>query len=145
MKALIILAALNSSLALAATYEVPTAVALKDYARFELKDFSKSREGHFVSIKYTLPEELTGEKQDIELSGIAEEGKTFLLFGEQADAECLNYASTINCTIRYNDLEIDEAKALKAIRKISKSEEEVSGRVQVMRFFSTDPVGIISY
>jgi hypothetical protein len=145
MKTLILLAALNSSVVLAASYEVPTATALKDYAHFELKDFSKRSDGYFVSLKYTLPVELTGTKQSIELSGIAEAGKPFLLFGEQADAECLNYASTINCTIRYNDLEIDEEKALQAIRKTSKSEEEVSGRLQVMRFFSTDPVGIITY
>lgn len=146
MKAFIILAALNSSISFAATYEVPTTDALKDFARFELKDFSKKAEKNYVSIKYTLPEELTGTKQHIELEGFAGvEGQTFLLFGDQAQAECLNYSSTVNCTIRYNDIEVDEDKALKVIRKISKSNEEVGARLEVMRFFSTEPVGIISY
>ncbi len=129
-----------------AKYEVPVSAELKEYASFELPDFEKKVDGDKVSVEYTLPSVLTGNLEKIELKGKVHTNKDeILLKGYKGAAKCVGLLSTITCTISYENLNIDEAKAIEAIKSMSTSEEEFTGRIEVMRAFSTDPVGIITY
>ncbi len=132
---------------LAATYEVPVAEGLKEFAKFKLSDFEKRIEGNTIFIKYKLPRLLTGTRQNIELQGLLPtDGKNLLLVGDLGVATCVGtYTAISTCTVEYNDLSFDQEKAEKEIRAISKSETEVGARLDVMKSFSTDPVGIIIY
>ncbi len=130
---------------MAASYEVPVAAELKELAIFELQDFEKKTEGDKVVVKYKLPYVLVGNEEKIKLEGKAVSGaEELLLVGDKAVATCRSYDKFV-CTIEYNDLDIDQEAAASAIRAISKNPTEVSGRLEVMRAFSTDPVGIITY
>lgn len=136
-----------TNVSMAATYEVPVSEGLKEFAKFELSDFEKKIEGNHISVKYKLPKVLTGTRQNIELQGMLPAvGENLLLVGDHGVATCVGpYSATSTCTVEYNDLSFDQEKALKAIRAISKSETEVGARLEVMKSFSTDPVGIIVY
>ncbi|NOT80408.1 MAG: hypothetical protein HOP07_15545 [Bacteriovoracaceae bacterium] len=135
-----------SSLIFGATYEVPTNENLKQYAKFELKNFRKKANNNSLTLKYHLPELLVGNSSRIILKGeLKPIDEVIILTGENAKAECVGAYESMNCSIVYNDLVIDEASALKAIQSISRSPEEFSARLKIMRDFSTDPVGFISY
>ncbi len=134
------------SLSFGATYEVPTDEALKPFATFELKDFKVHLIGRTLFIRYHLPEMLVGYSERIWLKGKIDSDKgTVVLTGPNAKATCNGVYESMKCQISYEALDIDEAAALTAIKEISKSSLETSSRIQVMRAFSTDPVGIISY
>ena len=129
-----------------ATYEVPMAEGLKEFSTFTLSDFEQEKVGNKIFVRYSLPQVLTGVNQKVELSGIMSAEGSLLLVGDSAMAMCIgSYTGGSTCTIQYNDLIIDQEKALKSIRSISKSETEVGARLEVMKSFSTDPVGIITY
>ncbi len=141
---LIILSLSFINFASAATYKVPVDPVLDKYAQFDLMDFEKTTSDDIIQIRYRLPETLTGKTQWVELEGMMSPDIT-LLFGDNAQAICIGEYTLTNCTIEYNNIEINQAEALRAIKKISISDEEVSGRIEVMKAFSTDPVGILSY
>ncbi len=129
----------------AASYEVPVAAALKEFATFELVDFKKDISDDLIVIQYKLPALLVGHEESIKLEGKFMAGSDeLLLVGEKAVARCTSYVRFV-CIVEYNDLNIDEAAAVDAINAISKTPEEKSARLEVRRAFSTDPVGIILY
>lgn len=137
---------LIDKIAARASYEVPVSEDLKEYAQFELPDFEKKVDGDKFSVEYTLPAVLTGNAERIELNGKVRANKDeILLTGKKGAAKCVGLLSTITCTISYENLDIDEGKVIEAIRNMSTSDKEFSGRIEVMRSFSTDPVGIITY
>lgn len=142
----ICLAVVMTNSATAATYEIPVAAGLKKFATFELNDFEKKIDGDKVTIKYYLPFELVGNYERIKLEGrMTKESNSLILIGKKAVAICEGGYITMMCTVEYENLEIDKEAAVDIIRSISKSPEEVSARIEVMRAFSTDPVGIINY
>jgi hypothetical protein len=128
-----------------ATYEVPVEENLKPFATFELNEFQKTTDGHNVSVKYVLPEILTGSNTTIEMAGTVDEGtEHFSLTGVQGKADCEGLEKTV-CTVTYSGLFVDTENATLAIKKISKTKEEFGMRLEVMRNFSTDPIGSIYY
>lgn len=141
-----ILALSFSSHSFAATYEVPVTESLKEFAKFDLVNFKKRIDGDKMTIKYNLPSLLTGSVQKIRLEGnIVNPTEEFIMIGDNAVAICTGPYSTATCKVEYNNLTIDAEKAIQAIRQVSKSEAEVGARIEVMKSFSTDPVGIITY
>lgn len=149
MKALLVFGLLGimaNSFAVEAKYEVPVSEELKEYSQFELPDFEKKVDGNKVSVEYTLPDLLTGNLEKIELRGQIRANKNeILLTGEKGTAKCVGLLSTITCTVSYYNLNLDETKAIEAIKNMSTTDKEFTGRIEVMRSFSTDPVGIITY
>lgn len=138
--------AVMTTSATAAFYQVPVVPQLKKYATFELHNFKKTVEGNKVIIEYSLPDTLTGADETIHLEGrVFGERNELLMFGEKGIARCVNVDSYNTCSIDYYGLVIDQAAALEAIKKISKSDDETLGRLEVTRAFSGDPHGIISY
>ena len=129
-----------------ARYEFPTSEELKEYATFELADVEKTIKDNKLIIEYNLPDILTGNVEHIELKGKIRANKDeVVMIGDKGAARCKGIYTETTCTIQYNGLEIDADKAILAIKNISKSDKETSGRIEVMRAFSTDPVGIIIY
>lgn len=131
----------------AATYEVPVAEELKEYATFALENFEKSLDNNIISVKYDLPNTLTGTKEHISLQGAqVADGEDLIMFGDKGVAICKSatYSESV-CSVEYFNLKFDEESAINSIKSISKSGQETLGRIEVMRAFSTDPVGIIKY
>lgn len=131
----------------AATYEVPVAEDLKEFATFTLENFEKSLDGDTITVRYDLPNILTGVNEHISLQGAqVPEGSDLILFGDKGVAKCISatYSESV-CSVAYFNLKFDEESAINSIKSISKSGVETLGRIEVMRAFSTDPVGIIKY
>ncbi|MBC7715253.1 MAG: hypothetical protein H7177_18045 [Rhizobacter sp.] len=129
-----------------ATYEVPVSEELKEYAVFELSDLEKKIKGDRFVVEYSLPDVLTGNIEYIHLEGKIQANKDeVVMIGDKGAARCKGVYTETTCTVQYNGLEIDADKATEAIKNISKSDKETFGRIEVMRAFSTDPVGIIVY
>lgn len=144
--ALVFLSTLN---VWAAQYEVPVTPELKAYSVFPLVDFDKKLDGDEIIIKYHLPELLVGEHPRIKLTGklvgSAQKNNEIVLTGEFADAKCVGSYSSMKCVIEYHDLDVNEEEVVNLIKSQSLSQEEEMGRIQVLKAFSTDPVGIITY
>lgn len=131
---------------MAATYEVPMTTELKKFATFELEEFRVKNENQTLIIKYALPETVTGSVQTITLVGfVPESTQNFFMYGDKAEANCRIEYTRTQCSVVYKKLEIDLDKARAAIELISQSVEETQARLEVTRFFSNDPVGIITF
>jgi hypothetical protein len=65
--------------------------------------------------------------------------------GDHADAKCVGSYASMKCVIEYHDLILIEEEVINIIKSKSLPPEEEAGRIQVMKAFSTDPVGIITY
>ncbi|MBY0414418.1 MAG: hypothetical protein K2Q18_09640 [Bdellovibrionales bacterium] len=126
------------------TYEVPVVKALEEFASFDLKDFEKKIDGDKLMVKYHLPDLLTGRNEHIHLEGrIQANSSEVLLVGDKGIAKCQAFYDT--CQVEYYNLNIDEEAAKDAIDKVSKTLEERQARIEVLRVFSTDPIGVIRY
>ncbi len=137
---------LINKLAGVAKYEVPVSEESNEYAVFELPDFEKTVSDNNLKVEYTLPAVLTGNEVRIELKGkLRFNNNEVILKGEKGSAFCSGIQSVITCKVFYENLLIDEEKAIAAIKSISTSSKEFNGRLEIMRSFSTDPVGIITY
>jgi hypothetical protein len=88
---------------------------------------------------------LTGVTKHIRVSGRLGNEKNTVLKDENGDIECTGDYTSFSCKIEYKDMVVDQAKAFEAILEESTSFEEAIGRIQVMRAFSSDPVGIVRY
>jgi hypothetical protein len=134
---------------LAAQYEVPVSPDLIAYSTFLLSGFDKKLDGDEVTIKYHLPKMLVGSLPIIKLTGkivdLTVKNQEFELNGEFGEAKCVGSYATMKCVVEYHDLEVNEAQALQEIKSQSLNLEEEEKRIQVMKAFSTDPVGIITY
>ncbi len=134
---------------MAAQYEVPVPSEIKEYSIFSLDDFDKKLDGDEITIKYHLPKMLVGDTSRIKLTGkivgSSNNSQEIEMKGEFGSAKCAGSYNSMKCVIEYHDLVVNEVEALKAIQAQSSSAEEEAGRIQVMKAFSTDPVGIITY
>lgn len=144
MKTLILLCLLPTLAMAKMQYEVPVASELKEFATFEINDFVRTVKGDEVTIGYTLPRVLTGSLVYIELKGkVTSQDSESIMVGDKGLANCdREYRK---CTIEYFNLSFDQEKAKELIEGISQSPFETAARLEVMRVFSTDPVGIVTY
>ena len=126
-----------------ATYEVPTSVnELKDSTVFNLADASVSMDSETVTtLKYLVPEELTGEKNEIEFSGVMNENEG-VLNSEYGSLKCLTNKNQMMCTASYLHLKFDSDKA-KQIMAQKFQGQELENRLRLQEKFSTDPIGVI--
>ena len=139
--------ALFISQSMAATYEVPVADGLKEFATFKLENFVKRIDGETITVSYKLPVVLTGNEENIVLTGkVVSEGSDVILQGLKGIAICKSpvYEDSV-CSVEYFNLKFNQEKAINEITSISKSAVEQLARIEVMSSFSTDPVGIIKY
>lgn len=147
MKASLFILFFSVQVAGAATYSVPVQDDLKPYASFNLKKFNlKNYEGE-TTVKYKLPLELTGIEQKVEFAGVINsKAQQNILTGKNGTMVCeKNSEAKVSCQVEYKNLEIDEKEAISNIVQSSHSRSEMAGKIQVMRAFSSDPVGIITY
>jgi hypothetical protein len=136
--------AIAATSAMGATYEVPVAPELRNYATFELENFEKVEKDGKIMIGYDLPLMLTGTVEHVKLEGTYVEGsESLFLVGDKGTATCSSLYAI--CKVEYYNLEINPEKATTFIRSISKSHLEFASRIEVMKSFSTDPVGFINY
>lgn len=132
---------------MAAQYSVPVAEEYAQYASFELKSFKNKEYDEVVRIKYKIPKVLTGVEQEVVFIGEVDQfAHAITLNGPNGEMNCQKSESkSIECRVVYKNLLKKEEQAILEIIKVSKSSKEVLGRIEVMRSFSSDPVGIIRY
>ncbi len=126
-----------------ATYEVPTSQSdLKASSLFNISKVEVSRnQNNITTVKYLVPEELTGLQNIIEFSGVLNEDEGTLT-SEYGILKCLTGKRQLMCTASYLDLEFDSEKA-KEIMAQKFQDQELQNRLRLQEKFSTDPIGII--
>lgn len=131
-------------MSLAATYEVPVDGQEENrYATFEIQNFTVSRDSQKMTMSYSLPLEVTGLENLIELSGNFDGSDTIQLRGENAKAVCKLQEST--CRIRYHDLNFDSVLIEARLKALSLAPEEFKARLSVAQQFRADPIGFLKY
>lgn len=123
-----------------ATYEVPAPADLAPLANFEMTNLvSRTRNGR-VEMKYTLPQELTGEK--IEVRVRADRNNPNLLTGPLGHMEC----SGDDCAVHYPNADIYNTKVAKFLIDKGFSGTELDERLKVAQLFkSGDPAGVVHF
>jgi hypothetical protein len=134
--------------AFAVTYTVPVSADLSEYATFELENFQFTDNHNSVSVKYKIPKTLTGVEQIVEFYGVVNpSAASNFLFGKNGTIECPTVAKEekLVCKVEYKNLLSNESQAISIISKTTSNRKDFLGRIQVMRSFSSDPVGFLHY
>lgn len=123
-----------------ASYEVPGFSSPGDV--FEM-DFQLEVKGNQVSGDYTLPEDLTGPKNRIEVAGNFTTHNVAVLMGPKADMTC-NF-TTRQCDVKYFNLKLNLAMVEQRLKSRGLRNEELQRRLKISRSFIEDPIGIIRF
>lgn len=147
MKVLVSFTVLTLSLSSFATefhYMVPTIEELKPFANFKLQGSIVHSTDGLIKLNYNLPAELVGEEyQPMSFVGRRKNDGQIDLRGDLGKAKCIEINSILNCDVEYDDLNIDLAAVEKAINtRISEPQERLN-KLEVAKFFSGEPVGIL--
>ncbi|MEQ1724157.1 MAG: hypothetical protein ABL930_13370 [Pseudobdellovibrio sp.] len=131
------------TIASTAAYEVPTSQnELKASSVFKIEEISIKRNiDNTTTIKYVVPEELTGLRNELDFTGNLSSGSGDLT-SDQGYMKCLSNRKKMMCTVTYQNLDFDSGLALQKMSNKFK-DEELNNRLTVQEKFSTDPVGII--
>lgn len=126
-----------------ATYEVPTSQNdLKSSSLFKITKLSVTQDvDEVTTIRYMVPEELTGVKNVIEFSGVLANNSGHMT-SEYGDLNCLSNTNQMMCTVSYQKLNFDSQLA-KTVMASKFQGRELSNRLSLQEKFSTDPIGII--
>lgn len=124
------------------TYEVPVENSeIKAASLFKLSKVSIHQNGDHLNLKYTMPTELTGTKNIIELDGINKDGPTSVFY-KNNQFDCLSNETYLTCKVQYQDLDINQALAEKNLFQKFQG-NNLQDRMTVQKIFSTDPIGVI--
>lgn len=126
-----------------ATYEVPTSQNdLKASSVFKIRKLAVTEDiENITTVKYLVPEELTGVSNEIEFTGKLDinGGNLSSQFG---NLNCLASSNVMMCTASYQKLEFNHELAIE-LMTAKYAGEELSKRLTLQEKFSTDPIGII--
>lgn len=123
------------------TYTVPVSdPALEAAARFPVSVKMKTLSNGDVRLHYTLPAELVGTPQDVDLTGPP--GGT--LQGPAGTGVCTTTGATTTCKEHLPGMLVDVAAA-KLANAGSGTAAQQAARDAVARTFSIDPIGIVSF
>ena len=126
-----------------ATYEVPTSQSdLKAASIFKLRKLSVTEDiENKTTVKYLVPEELTGVTNEIEFTGALDMngGNLSSQFG---NLNCIANSNVMMCTATYQHLKFNQDLAVQLMTN-KYGGEELAKRLSVQEKFSTDPIGII--
>lgn len=128
-----------------AIYEVPATADLVSYSRFPINvDVVTDEQNGTLTIRYTLPEEITGNNEALEFVGQQKKNGQYILEGIQGKAKCLG---TSLCEIEYVDstMNFNWTRSEELIRATSTSEQQLTARLQVACSFQSDPFGVIHF
>ena len=89
-----------------------------------------------IKIEYSLPLELTGVENKVELSGTKNSDGSVLLYGNDGSANCAPAEVLGRCEMKYKNLQFDHEARRQVIESISGGDvEEVAGRLLVAEEF----------
>jgi len=132
-----------------AVYSVPVIATLEPYASYPIREIGFGIQGNQALIGYHLPKELTGlTTSEIILQGEVGPGDSFEVKGTGGAVGVCRKATPerkISCRIKYGELAFDPAARRKFLRAEYTNPLELAARVQVARFFASEPVGILDF
>lgn len=140
-----LLLTLLSSAAFAQTYEIPVDGNEDQarFARFQLQDLSVVQSDGMMTLTYSLPVEMTGLPNKIELTGTLDGSKFVPLAGKLGNALCDLSKST--CRVHYKNLNLDADLALAHLESLHVSPEEIAAKISIGAQFRADPIGIVKF
>lgn len=124
----------------AVEYRIPVAPELGSFATFHFSA-KIEEDGGVVSLRYTLPLELTGVPNRVRLSGRVQADGSVFLKGPLAEGKCIDSM----CELRYRNLQIDAAAVENLLRLSSRTPEEFALRWQMTQRWNEDPFGVLRF
>lgn len=126
-----------------ATYEVPTSQAdLKTASIFKIKKLAITQDtDNITTIKFMVPEELTGIKNLIEFRGVLD-NNVGNLSSEYGNLNCLSNSAEMMCTVSYQKLNF-ESQLAKNLMAEKFQGAELQNRLAIQERFVSDPIGVI--
>jgi hypothetical protein len=126
----------------APSYEVPVSGDLADFAYYPIADVEWSERKGERRLEYTLPAELIGTAQRLELKGPDSAGSEWNLQGETfGTATCELVEGQIVCTEMLAGIPID----LTAVEQRVQAGELPPERLAISKVFQGDPLGILRF
>jgi hypothetical protein len=138
------------AVSVSACYDVPVALTLWKYASFpvERASIDMQTEDGQVSIHYRLPDDIVGMGgRHIHLTGKAPaDEQNFFAVTETATGtvgQCVRSSTNVTCMLHYAELNVDVPATEQFLREKYRGDLDLSKRVQVMKAFGGDAVGIL--
>jgi len=127
------------------SYTVPVKEELKKYSKFDLDEVVIEQKANQLTLRYTLPRELTGRPQLVEFKGMITTEGPMTLTGKNGTMACKSSVDLSSCEVRYKDLEFDLKARDQALKESSSSAEELKGREAVAVAFHAggEPHGVL--
>lgn len=129
------------------TYQVPMPEGNQDETLVEASNFPVTykitrRTDRPLKISYDLPETLSGLPNDVDLRQVDQLGNVWE--GLKAEEiQCSEDLVELACTIRYTGLDVDASLAGAAIEKAFAGTNQLGARMQTMRRFQSEPIGVV--
>jgi hypothetical protein len=125
----------------AAVYYVPVPQDLVRYSVFDVGGATVTETKDTVTIKYSVPEELTGAVNPIEISGKRVQDGPVMLKGGLAVMECSADEDYSNCAVTYTGLRFEPEARTQLLKARAHSEEELNQRMQIAQRFQMSVQG----
>lgn len=128
-----------------ATYQVPVASEkFAELATFEITNYQiiTNDEGA-RHMAYALPEDLTGEQMTINMPLVSEIDGNKHFESEQGTADCTGKWIALECSVKFENLEIQQSKVITHLIGKYGYNQEAKNRFMVSRMFSNDPIGFV--
>lgn len=132
--------ALAELLSREAVYEIPMSnLSQSEQNKFNLSDMVVEKtDSGTVTIKYSLPMQLTGKRNTFTFSGKI--GQKMIYEGHRMD--CKQDSESLVCSVRFSNLNIDKKLAKRNLKK-KIGDGDLSIHVAVLEKFWEDPVGVL--
>jgi hypothetical protein len=124
-------------------YQVPVADHLAAYANYPVKYKADDYQEIPSELTFQLPSPLVGEPTYIQISKVPNTVSEWQ--GAHASGSCSVEGRYFICRLAFKHLTFDNNKIDEAIRFNYASPEEISGRTEVAKVFSAEPIGVLVY
>lgn len=115
---------------------------LKSFAKFQLSSSQINLASLPNSLEFILPSELAGV--DIHFSMTRESNDSQRWTGKNVEARCGHSRGNLVCSMRFNNLKIENTKVEELINGIDGSTADKMNRIQVAQIFGVEQVGFLT-
>ncbi|WP_409479849.1 hypothetical protein [Pseudobdellovibrio sp. HCB154] len=139
------LLAADEVLDLNATFQVPVpSEKFAHLANFEITNYQIiTNSKGVITMAYTLPEDLSGEQITIVLPLISDNNGNRLFKGEKGSADCTGEWASLECGVRFENLNIQQGKVITHLFAKYGYNQETKNRMLVSQMFAKNPTGLL--
>lgn len=127
-------------------YMVPLDDLQDSSAVFEMSNLRYQKCGDAIAVQYDLPENLTGEKNVVQMTGSFQAiSSTVEVSSDQGNASCIQRTDgALKCNVQFKNLSLNPKKAQGLLLKENISAIDLNQKIDAIGRFTGNPVGFFT-